>query len=395
MSGCADELPMGYGPCIDAAQLVTYFERDGIGSPTLAQAVTRKPPNTDIDSADQVITAHPTFPKEGDTGLHQNDEVGIICELGAIINAILIHSHRQRQRSSVTHQQGTAMPITVRQLTPVFGAEITRVDLTRPLDGATFAEVENAFETYSVLVFPRQNLNDESQIAFSSRFGALETTQGHIANNFTVKQVSVISNLDPEGKLMAADDPRLIYRIGQRNWHSDSSFKKVPAKASLLHARVLPPDGGQTQFASLRAAYDALPEARKREIESMAAIHHYAYSRRNTGIKLTNEEEDQRFPPVPQAMVRSNPVNGRKALYVGSHASHIRELPEEQGRALLAELLEFATREALTYMHHWQIGDLVMYDNRAALHRARPYAITEHARVLHRTTVAGDGPTVH
>ncbi len=290
------------------------------------------------------------------------------------------------------------MSITLRQLTPVFGAEITCVDLTRPLDDATFAVVEDAFETYSVLVFPGQQLSDETQIAFSSRFGPLESTQGHIANNYTVKQVSVISNLDADGKLMAAGDPRLIYRLGQRNWHSDSSFKKVPAKASLLHARLLPPDsaeGGQTQFASLRAAYNALPEARQREIENMAAIHHYAYSRRNTGITLTNEAEDQRFPPVPQAMVRANPKNGRKALYVGSHASHIRELPEEQGRALLAELLAFATREELTYMHHWQVGDLVMYDNRAALHRARPYAITEHARVLHRTTVAGDGPTVH
>ena len=289
------------------------------------------------------------------------------------------------------------MPITVRQLTPVFAAEITNVDLTRPLDDATFAKVEHAFESHSVLVFPKQNLDDECQIAFSSRFGTLETTQGHIANNFTVKQVSVISNLDPNGKLMAADDPRLIYRIGQRNWHSDSSFKKVPAKASLLHARVLPPigsEGGQTQFASLRAAYDALPESRKREIEGLAAVHHYAYSRRNTGIQLTNEEEDRRFPPVPQAMVRSNPVNGRKALYVGSHASHIRDMPEESGRALLAELLEFATQEAFTYLHHWHVGDLVMYDNRAALHRARPYAITEHARILHRTTVAGEGPTV-
>jgi alpha-ketoglutarate-dependent 2,4-dichlorophenoxyacetate dioxygenase len=127
----------------------------------------------------------------------------------------------------------------------------------------------------------------------------------------------------------------------------------------------------------------------------MAAIHHYAYSRRNTGIQLTNEEEDCRFPPVPQAMVRSNPVNGRKALYVGSHASHVRDMPEEQGKALLAELLEFATCDERTYLHASQAGDLVMYDNRAAPHRARPYVITEHPRVLHRTTVAGDGPTVH
>lgn len=286
-----------------------------------------------------------------------------------------------------------ATTISIRKLTPIFGAEITGVDL-RDLDDATFAEIEEAFETYSILVFPEQKLDDDSQIAFSRRFGELETTQGHIANNFTVRHVSVISNLDPEGRLMTADDPRVLYRLGQRNWHSDSSFKRVPAKASLLHARVLPPDGGETQFASLRAAYEALHEERKRKLEGQVAIHHYAYSRRNMNIKLTNEEEDRRFPPVPQAIIRANPKNGRKALYIGTHASHIRDMPEEEGRALLTELLEFATQEKFTYLHRWRVSDLVMYDNRAALHRARPYAITTHPRVLHRTTVAGEGPTV-
>jgi len=285
------------------------------------------------------------------------------------------------------------LAITIRKLTPVFGAEITGVDLTR-LDDATFEHIEDAFETYSVLVFPNQNLDDDAQIAFSRRFGELEKTQGHIANNFQVKHVSEITNLDPDGKLMGPDDPRVLYRLGQRNWHSDSSFKRVPAKASLLHARKLPPDGGDTQFASLRAAYDALPDARKRELEDKVAIHHYAYSRRNGGYALTNEAEDKRFPPVPQAMIRANPVNGRKALYVGSHASHIRGMPEDEGRALLKELLDFATQDQFTYLHHWKVGDLVMYDNRAALHRARPYKITEHPRILHRTTVMGEGPTV-
>jgi alpha-ketoglutarate-dependent 2,4-dichlorophenoxyacetate dioxygenase len=285
------------------------------------------------------------------------------------------------------------MAISVRRLTPVFGAEITGADLTRALDDTIFAEIEDAFETYSVLVFPGQNLDDDNQIAFSRRFGELETTQGHIANNFSVKSVSVISNLDPDGKLMSADDPRVQYRLGQRNWHSDSSFKRVPAKASLLHARMLPPDGGDTQFASLRAAYDALPEDRKRGLDGQVAIHHYAYSRRNLSIQLTNDDEHRRFPPVPQAVIRTNRANGRKALYVGSHASHIRGMPEAEGRALLTELLEFATRDEFTYRHHWRLGDLVMYDNRAVLHRARPYAITDHPRILHRTTVAGEGPT--
>src|SRR5262249_55533294 len=143
----------------------------------------------------------------------------------------------------------------------------------------------------------------------------------------------------------------------------------------------------------LRAAYDELSDARKRELEDKVAIHHYAYSRRHMGIQLTNEEEDRRFPPVPQAVIRKNPVNGRKALYVGSHASHIRGMPEEEGRALLGQLLEHATQEKFTYMHLWKVGDLVMYDNRAALHRARPYKMTEYPRILHRTTVRGDAPT--
>jgi alpha-ketoglutarate-dependent 2,4-dichlorophenoxyacetate dioxygenase len=285
------------------------------------------------------------------------------------------------------------MGIAVRRLTPVLGAEITGVDLTRDLSALDFAVVEEAFESHSVLVFPAQDLDDEAQMAFSRRFGELEKTHGHVANAHTNKPVSVISNLDPDGRLMTADDPRVQFRIGQRNWHSDSSYKRVPAKASLLHARVLPPDGGETEFASLRAAYSALPEDARAKLDGLVAFHHYANSRRSMSIKIATDAEDKRFPPVPQAVIRANPVNGRKALYVGAHASHIRGMPEDEGRALLAELLEFATQPDFVYRHAWRVGDLVMYDNRAVLHRARPYAITEHPRVLHRTTVAGEGPT--
>lgn len=285
------------------------------------------------------------------------------------------------------------MAISVRPLAPALGAEVTGVDLTRPLSDGDFATIDDAFESHSVLVFPGQDLDDDAQIAFSRRFGELEKTHAHVANNHTNKPVSVISNLGPDGKLMRPDDPRVQFRIGQRNWHSDSSFKRVPAKASLLHARVLPPDGGDTEFASLRAAYDALPEDGKKKLDGLVAIHHYANSRRGMDIKISTDEEDKRFPPVPQAMIRVNPANGRKALFVGAHASHIRDMPEEDGRALLAELLAFATRRDFVYRHHWRVGDLVIYDNRAVLHRATPYAITDHPRILHRTTVAGEGPT--
>ena len=267
------------------------------------------------------------------------------------------------------------------------------MDLTR-LDDATFEHIEDAFETYSVLVFPNQNLDDDAQIAFSLRFGDLEKTQGHIANNFQVKHVSEITNLDPDGKLMAPDDPRAV-PARPAKWHSDSSFKRVPAKASLLHARKLPPDGGDTQFASLRArciAGSAQARARRQ-----GRIHHYTYWRHNGGYALTNEAEDKRFPPVPQAMIRANPVNGRKALYVGSHASHIRGMPEDEGRALLKRDCSTSRRRIGfgLYLHHWKVGDLSVNDrDRAALHRARPYKITEHPRILHRTTVMGEGPTV-
>jgi alpha-ketoglutarate-dependent 2,4-dichlorophenoxyacetate dioxygenase len=285
------------------------------------------------------------------------------------------------------------MTITIGRLTPVFGAEITGVDLSAPLDAATFAQIEEAFETHSVLVFPGQDLDDDAQIAFSRGFGDLEKTHAHVGNAHTNKPVSVISNLSSEGKLMDAEDPRVLFRVGQRNWHSDSSFKRVPAKASLLHARVLPPDGGNTEFACLRAAYDALPADAKRRLADKVAIHHYANSRRGMKITISSEDEDKRFPPVAQAMIRANPSNGRKALFVGAHASHIQGMAEDEGRALLAELLEFATQRDFVYSHRWRVGDLVIYDNRAVLHRATPYAITEHPRVLHRTTVAGDGPT--
>ena len=285
------------------------------------------------------------------------------------------------------------MSITIRKLTATFGAEITGVDL-RTVDDATFAEIKHAFEDFSLLLFPQQELDDETQIAFSSRFGPLQSTYAHIANNHQASQISVVTNLDENGEVLKEGDPRLTFRLGQRNWHSDSSFKKVPAHASLLHARILPPDGGETEFATMRAAYDALPAARQQALDGLIAIHHYGHSRRNTGIAITNKEEAERYPPVPQALVRKNPANGRKGLFVSSHASHIQGMDEAEGSALIQELIANCTQPQFTYLHRWQVGDLIMYDNRCLMHRARPYKMSEHPRVLHRTAVAGDGPTV-
>ncbi|HAA91249.1 MAG: hypothetical protein CMM48_13600 [Rhodospirillaceae bacterium] len=285
------------------------------------------------------------------------------------------------------------MAIRIRPLTPAFGAEISGVDL-RDLDESDFAEIRDAFETYSLLLFPAQDLDDDAQISFSGRFGPLEKTYPNIGNNFTAGYVACMTNLDENGELLKEEDPRVQVRIGQRFWHTDSSFKQVPATASLLHARVLPPEGGETEFATMRAAYDSLPEGRQEELDGLIAIHHYAYSRRNMAVDLTDKKTDNALPPVPQALIRQNPANGRKNIYVSGHASHIQDMDHGEGRALLDELMELCTRSEFTYCHSWSVGDLIMYDNRTLMHRARPYEITRHTRILHRTTLAGDGPTV-
>jgi alpha-ketoglutarate-dependent 2,4-dichlorophenoxyacetate dioxygenase len=287
------------------------------------------------------------------------------------------------------------MAMTVKRLHPLFVAELGGLDLTRPLDEATFAEIVAAFNEHSVLVFPGQPLTDEQQIAFSRRFGPLEATTRSIAHNERVaREIADLSNTDPEGRLIPPEDRRMLYHSGNQLWHSDSSFKKVPALASLLSAREVPPEGGETEFASLRAAFAALPESDKLRLEGLVAVHHFAYSRGLVAPGLLTPEQEAELPPVRQALVRTNPVNGRKALYLGSHASHVVGMPVPEGRALLRDLLAIATRPDFVYRHHWRVGDLVMWDNRAVLHRGRPWDAGRYRRVMHRTTVAGEGPTV-
>ena len=287
------------------------------------------------------------------------------------------------------------MALTVKRLHPRFVAEIGGLDLTHPLDEATFAEIVGAFNEHSVLVFPAQPLTDAQQMVFSRRFGPLEETTRGIAHNARVaREIADLSNVDSEGRLIPPDDRRMLYHSGNQLWHSDSSFKKVPALASLLSAREVPPEGGETEFASLRAAWAALPEPAQSRLEGLVAIHHFAYSRGLVAPGLLTPEQEAELPPVRQALVRTNAANGRKALYLGSHASHIVGMPLEEGRALLRDLLALATRSEFVYRHRWQVGDLVMWDNRAVLHRGRPWDAARYQRVMHRTTVAGEGPTV-
>jgi alpha-ketoglutarate-dependent 2,4-dichlorophenoxyacetate dioxygenase len=285
------------------------------------------------------------------------------------------------------------MSLTTRALHPRFGVEVVGVDVTR-VDEATFAGVVAAFEEHSVLLFRGQSLTDEAQVAFSRRFGPLEVTIRSIASRAeTPPHIANLSNVDGENRLIPTGDKRNLFNAGNQMWHTDSSFKKVPAHASLLSAREVPPEGGETQFASMRVAYDRLPADMRMFLEDRVAVHSFVYSRGLIDDGLLPPEHAAQVPPVRQALVRANPVNGRKAFYVGSHACEIEGMPTAEARALLRELREAATRPEVVYTHRWRVGDLVMWDNRCTLHRGRPWDESRYRRVMHRTTVAGVGPT--
>lgn len=248
------------------------------------------------------------------------------------------------------------MGIAVRKLNPLFAAEVTGVDLSAPLDDDLFAQIRDAFNEHAVLVLPDQKLDDEQQIAFSLRFGPLETSvRKDRKRRATRPEISEIANVDELGRLVDAGDERAIYNAGNQLWHSDSSFKRVPAMASLLSARELPPEGSETEFADMRAAWDALPEEKRRGLDGLVAEHSLVYSRGLIGYGQFSEAERAALPPVQQALVRTHPATGRKALYLGSHASHIVGWPVEEGRRLLRELLEFATQPRFVSRHTWRV----------------------------------------
>jgi alpha-ketoglutarate-dependent 2,4-dichlorophenoxyacetate dioxygenase len=285
------------------------------------------------------------------------------------------------------------MSLKIEKLHPLFVAEVSGVDLTQPADGRTVAALRAAFDEHSILVFRRQDITDEQQIAFSEHFGPLERML--LGSEGGGTPLAFLTNVDREtGQIIPPDDKRMIRNAGNMLWHSDSSFKRVPSLASILSGREVPSEGGETQFASMRAAYDTLSDDMKRRIEGLIAEHSFVYSRSLIDPTMLNDAQKAEVPPVPQTLVRQNPVNGRKALYVGSHASHIIGMPVAEGRALLKQLLEHATQERFVYTHKWQPKDIVMWDNRAVMHRGRPWAYLKFRRVMHRTTVAGGGPTV-
>lgn len=280
----------------------------------------------------------------------------------------------------------------IRDLHVSFGAEIGSVDITRPLAAAEWADIRAAFEENSVLLFRGQAMDDASQIAFSECFGPLERTIS--ANPAGGTAFARQSNIDiSDGTVIPPDDRRMIYQKANMLWHSDSSFKPVPSLCSVLSAREVPSTGGDTEFVSCRAAWERLSASEQARLEGLVVIHDLAYSRGLVDPTVLTGAQKAEVPAVRQALVRANPMNGRKALFIGAHASHIEGMPMEEGQALLAELLAGATRPEDVFSHAWREGDVIVWDNRCVLHRATPYDSLTYRRLMQRTTVAGEGPT--
>jgi alpha-ketoglutarate-dependent 2,4-dichlorophenoxyacetate dioxygenase len=289
------------------------------------------------------------------------------------------------------------MRIAVRKLHPLFVGEVTGVDLTKPVPPDLFAEIAAAFHKHAILVFRNQPVTDEQQVAFSALFGPVfSVTKYHRPNEVRRlrEEMSDISNIDHAGRILPADDDRSLHNRANQLWHTDNTFKHIPARASLLSAREIPSEGGDTEFADMRAAYDALPTERKREIDDLVVEHSIFHSRKRMGISVYTDGARAELPPVQQVLVRQHPATGRKALYIASHASHVIGWPVEKGRKLIDDLLEFATQPQFVYRHRWIEGDLIVWDNRCTMHRATPYDELGVRRILHRTTVSDEVNTV-
>jgi alpha-ketoglutarate-dependent 2,4-dichlorophenoxyacetate dioxygenase len=285
------------------------------------------------------------------------------------------------------------MPVSIRPLHPVFAGEVLGIDCRRPLSREEVAAVEAGMDEYAVLVFRDQNLTDEEQIEFTCHFGELENypTAGHVRKREDHRLgpgIADFSNLDKHGNIMSDEDRVWFFKLGDRLWHSDSSFRLVPAKYSLLSGRVLPSWGANTEFADMRAAYDALDERTKAEIEDLICEHSLIYSREAIGFTDLTQDEIAAFKPVRQRLVRTHPSTGRKSLFLASHAGAILGWTIPEARMFLRDLTEHATQREFVYSHAWRLHDLVMWDNRTTMHRARRFDRTE-IRDVRRTTLAG------
>lgn len=288
------------------------------------------------------------------------------------------------------------MTISIQQIHPAFAGEVSGADVTRPLDADAAAAIEAGMDRYAVLVFRDQPFTDDQQRAFTRNFGTLEQAPGGHVTRLHERRLPTdmqdASNLDQHQRPLARDDRRRMFNLGNRLWHSDSSYRAVPAKYSLLSGRIVVDKGGHTEFADMRAAYDALDDATKAEVEDLVCEHSLMFSRGMLGFDVA-EEERAMFRPVRQRLVRTHPVTGRKSLFLSAHAGSIVGWPVPEARAFLRDLMEHATQPAFVYSHKWRQYDLVMWDNRQTMHRVTRFDESQ-VRDMRRTTVAGDAMTV-
>ncbi|MDR5784666.1 TauD/TfdA family dioxygenase [Caballeronia sp. LZ065] len=286
------------------------------------------------------------------------------------------------------------MTVTVTRLHETFAAQVSGIDLAHPEDRA-LGQLAAAIDEYGVVIVRDQTLTNEDQIALASRFGLLEpsVTRYRADNRQRIerKEIVDVSNLDENDRPRAVDDRLRMLLLGNRLWHTDSSFRATPGALSMLYARVVPPAGGETEFADNRAAYETLPSPLKQRVDDMLAEHALMYSREQLGFTDFSQEERNALPPVRHPLVRSSPAHGRRALYMGSHASHIVGLPVPEGRMILRDLLEHATQRERVYAHAWHVGDLVIWDNRCTMHRGKPYD-ESYPRDLRRVTTSDTEP---
>jgi len=287
------------------------------------------------------------------------------------------------------------MAIAIRQVGPCFAGEVDGLDLARPLSPEDAAAIHAGMDRYAVLVFHGRPVTLEQQMAFTLALGPIEQAigTGLRENERIPTTFADVSNLDKDDRVFERDSRTRLFALGNRLWHSDSSFKPTPAKYSLLHAHRIPSRGGNTEFADMRAGWDSLDPEMQGACEGLICEHSQIYSRQILGFTDFTDDERQRFAPVRQVLVRTHPVTGRKSLYLSSHAGGIEGWPVPEARAFLRDLVEHATQRQFVYSHQWRVGDLVMWDNRQTMHRARPFPEHE-PRDVRRTTLAGDRPTV-
>jgi alpha-ketoglutarate-dependent 2,4-dichlorophenoxyacetate dioxygenase len=273
-----------------------------------------------------------------------------------------------------------------------FGARISRVDLSQALDESTFAQIDEAINRYSILLFEDQHMNDDAHLEFTQRFGQLEEEHVSYYSRGEVTYIGRVGNIDDDGNKVSAR--QIKASTGNEMWHSDSSFREIPALYSMLCAYEVPDEAGETEFASARAAYRRLDQATQQQIEDLVGIHDYIYSRTKIGEDAVTRNQRIYMHPVRQRLVRQNPVTGERNVFVGSHVKEIEGMADEQAKPLIESLISEVTRPESVYRHRWQAGDFVIWDNRCVLHRGCGYDADKYRRRMHQTRVRGPGPSI-